>query len=554
MAVSGIKFPRSFTNMSDNHLERLWTEIKLLLDWHQDFSLFFVLVEDSRAAITLREHVNDLMRSHCKPLRWLRSTDARKAETTLIAELFDETRTQGAPVWLELSAVDAVVNASPESSQTEQPWDRARKTILSILNKRRSELEKRLNSPLFIQLPLSFAPHIVTMAPDLWSIRQQLIELPRMLAQPDIFHEPPIPPLPEDRATLDQQVSSRREALRRAENACQKKPSAKNMRHLAVAQSQLAKMLCRIHLFEEAFELEQKANATFRSLVSKWGQQPQMLRDLSVSLNNLADIARAQGRLEIVQTACEESLTLCRSLRASLGDTPQVLRDLSVGLNKLGDIALIQGRLETAQAAVEESLALRHNLRASLGDSPQVLRDLSISLERLGDVAHAQGRLDAAQAAFEESLTLRRSLRASLGDTPQVLRDLFVALNRLGDIAHAQGRLEAAQAAFEESLTFCRSLRASLSDSPQKLRDLSVSLERLGDVAHAQGRLEAAQALFEESLTLCRSLRASLGDSPQVLWDLSIVLNKLGNIANDQGRLEAAQAAFEESKALEQPH
>ena len=34
--------------------------------------------------------------------------------------------------------------------------------------------------------------------------------------------------------------------------------------------------------------------------------------------------------------AYRESLDLCRQLRTALGDSPQVLRDLSVSLNKLG--------------------------------------------------------------------------------------------------------------------------------------------------------------------------------------------------------------------------
>ncbi|MER2603898.1 MAG: hypothetical protein ABTR27_16305, partial [Candidatus Competibacter phosphatis] len=48
--------------------------------------------------------------------------------------------------------------------------------------------------------------------------------------------------------------------------------------------------------------------------------------------------------------------------RERLGDTPQVLRDLSISLNKVGDAARALGRLEEALNAYQEAATLLRRL------------------------------------------------------------------------------------------------------------------------------------------------------------------------------------------------
>ena len=49
---------------------------------------------------------------------------------------------------------------------------------------------------------------------------------------------------------------------------------------------------------------------------------------------------RALGNLQEAEAAYRESLEISRTLRDRVGDTPEILRDLSVSLNKVGDTAL----------------------------------------------------------------------------------------------------------------------------------------------------------------------------------------------------------------------
>ena len=74
--------------------------------------------------------------------------------------------------------------------------------------------------------------------------------------------------------------------------------------------------------------------------------------------------------------AFEESLSLRRQLREALGEGPQVLRDLSVSLDNVGRVARDLGDLSAARVAFEESLSLRRQLAESFPDIPRLLRDL----------------------------------------------------------------------------------------------------------------------------------------------------------------------------------
>lgn len=152
------------TIYSSPEFEEIWAELKLTLDWHSDFSLFFVLSQNSLSSTALRQRLQDYLRAITGPLKWINPASPADINQHLADQFFARL---GRPVWLELGGQD---------SQGE--WDRARQRALNLLNRRRGQLETEMRGPLFIQLPEDFAAQIVTWAPDLWSIRQQVIELP----------------------------------------------------------------------------------------------------------------------------------------------------------------------------------------------------------------------------------------------------------------------------------------------------------------------------------------------------------------------------------------
>ncbi|HET9253630.1 MAG TPA: hypothetical protein VFO16_00320, partial [Pseudonocardiaceae bacterium] len=75
-----------------------------------------------------------------------------------------------------------------------------------------------------------------------------------------------------------------------------------------------------------------------RELTGRHPDSPSALRDLSVSLNNVANIQAERGQLEDALSAYTESLTLSRRILTDYGETPQSLRDLSISLNNVANI------------------------------------------------------------------------------------------------------------------------------------------------------------------------------------------------------------------------
>ena len=386
---------------SSPEFEEIWAEIKLTLDWHRDFSLFFVLTQNTLSSIALRQRLQDYLRAITSPLNWIHPASPVDINQQLADRLFAR---PGPPVWLELGRQDS-----------QGKWDRARQQALGLLNRRRSTLETAMHGPLFIQLPEDFAAHIVTWAPDLWSIRQQLIELPavRPVTAMDhqrnlVVHSDKHPHDPEKIHALRLKV----EQLKDHHKASDNKPY--KSRQLAIALSELGQALIEVQDLTEARQHINECLALLRDLQTALGDSPQVLRDLSVALNKLGGVEQQSGRLDAARRVYEESLGLCRQLQAALGDSPQVLRDLSVSLDRLGDVERQSGRLEAARAACEESLGLCRKLHATLGDSPEVLRDLSVSLNKLGDVEQQSGRLEAARAAYAEALELAHRFTPAL--------------------------------------------------------------------------------------------------------------------------------------------
>ena len=93
------------------------------------------------------------------------------------------------------------------------------------------------------------------------------------------------------------------------------------------------------------------------------------------------------------------------------GESLPALRDLSVSLNKVGDIAQARGRLDAARAAYKESLALRRRTVAEGGESLQALDDLLHALTRNRELEVAVGNITTAESYNREIRPLLARLR-----------------------------------------------------------------------------------------------------------------------------------------------
>jgi tetratricopeptide (TPR) repeat protein len=101
-----------------------------------------------------------------------------------------------------------------------------------------------------------------------------------------------------------------------------------------------------------------------------------------------------------------------------LGETPESLRDLSVSLDNVAGTHQAQGDWSGAQSLYQESLQIRRQLVERLGETPESLRDLSVSLEKVAGTQQAQGDWSGAQSLYQEGLQISEALASALPNIP----------------------------------------------------------------------------------------------------------------------------------------
>ena len=277
---------------------------------------------------------------------------------------------------------------------------------------------------------------------------------------------------------------------------------------------------------------------------------PESRRDVSLSLERVADIERERGDLDGALARYEEGLEIALALLAELG-TPESRRDVSLSLERVADIERERGDLDGALARYEEGLEIRRPLMAELG-TPESRRDVSVSLNQVAGIEQARGDLDGALARYEEGLEIRRALMADLG-TPQSRRDVSVMLDHVAGIEQARGDLDGALARYEEGLEIARALMAELG-TPQSRRDVSFSLERVADIEQARGDLDGALARYEESLAIRRQLLED-EETPDLLnglvWSAQLCAGIEVSLARPYAALIRLESFVEQATILE---
>jgi len=493
----------------DASTERIARNLLRHLEWQADgFSLVF-LFADIGPSLQLADWLDQRLGFQGRPLQRHEvkddfARDPEAAVDVLIEQHATFSNKPGA-LWFGLQR-------HPSDTQ----WNEARRRYLARLNERRFLLERDLARPLVLVFPADFRPQARAIAPDIWHVRALSEELRAPAPAPAKAQDGPrdksVPPSPPKHADVDMPahrewqgmtggVAAERVFLPTAIRACEELLAAgrpADAGHVALSALSLAR---------------QRASKV---------HEPFALRDLSVSLNNVGQVARARGDWTQAEAVYRESLDLTRQLVERLGGTPETLRDLSISLDNVGQVARARGDWTQAEAVYRESLDLRRQLVERLGATPEALRDLSVSLNNVGQVASARGDWTQAEAVYRESLDLSRQLVERLGATPEALRDLSVSLDNVGQVASARGDWTQAEALYRESLDLSRQLVERLGATPEALRDLSVSLDNVGRVARARGDWAQAEAVYRESLDLSRQLVERLGATPAGLDDLAV--------------------------------
>ena len=393
--------------------ESAWQTLRGTLEWAQEFGLVFFFCSDRFAIEDLFKRANDLMLTQVRPFQRFEAKQADSLVPELLPLAINPTQTDvemGMPLWLGLGG------------HTGDPaWDHARREFLQRLNERRATMAREHHRTVVLVLPLDWTKQAAEAAPDLWTIRQPSVYLDTSgtaQALPAQTQETaPVQPTGELPATVLRWMAARdgRQAPLSPWSATQAAEAALKTGHT-----------------ELAWVIAQATVDQLRGQMKERGETPKSLRDLSISMSLLGDVAHALGRLDEAQLAYRESEALHRALITDFGKTPERLRNLSVSVGKLGDVAHALGQLDEAQLAYRESETLRRALISDFGKTPERLRDLSVSVGKLGDVARALGRLDEAQLAFEAAIDVATELVEAYGETGSALDMLASSEMKLG--------------------------------------------------------------------------------------------------------------------------
>ncbi|MDQ3887564.1 MAG: hypothetical protein M3308_11295 [Actinomycetota bacterium] len=375
--------------------ERAWTWLRRHLDRANAFWLGFVLSDDLTAQRVLRERVRANRRMRVQPL-----TVLQPATSSELAGLLDELeRCVAAPpgcTWV----------AAPQLSDDE--WLAAWRVFLLAMNHRRDVLRARLGG-LVIAAPPAVKVLAQRESPDLWSVRDLLIELPA-------------PPVAQDRVAVP---SDRREP-RQAHGAQGLSYESSDAELAEEAQVLLAMPVV---------ELAGPARERVSQAVHRAAAQD------DDPLAAVLLLAQSEGYRAAGDAA--GALGLVREGLALNGVEPLTReRLLDTGV----ELAIDLSELELAYQYASELVGLIEQ-RVSPRDSG-AQRDLSLTLERLGDV----GDLAAAGSHYQAALDIHRRLAEQLG-TAGALLDLWVVLNNLVRVEEESGNAGAAAALRAELAT-----------------------------------------------------------------------------------------------------
>ena len=301
-----------------------------------------------------------------------------------------------------------------------------------------------------------------------------------------------------------------------------------------------------------ALEASREGLVLFRRLAAKFGETPDNLRNVAISLNRVSRVERDFKR---ARTASREGLRLFKRLVVELGATPQSLNDVNISLGIVCNVELSQQNYNSALAACDEGLAICKRLIDEFGVTPKRLRAASISYITLAHVKLSLGKYASALSASSESIALAQQLVAEFGSTPERLRGLAISYLKVADVHLKLENRESALATYRESLALRQRIATEFGETHQSLRDIGVVLIRLADLS--SGNHKEALAAHHDIFTRFKRIVDEFGKTPESLRDMMAATFKLaiaegnnGDNASAVERLRRAQQLKDQLKAL----
>ena len=263
-----------------------------------DFGLIYLFSDYPLANQWLARELDAHLRARSLCLQLLQPSNAALNPRDVVQPLLSASAAAAPmPYWLALS--------EPDPS-----WDAYRDSVLARLNESRGTL-RRIRVFLFVVLPVSYEGRAADIAPDLWSVRSASHRVAPWSDAVDTrvaipAHATPEVPGPWPLASL----ASLDAQLARWSSQWEQWQKDRDQAFSPELGWLLVEQLLERQQLRPAHDIALQALAVSRQLKSLTGDAPQSLRDLSVSLDNVGDVARDLGQLEEARAAYEEALSL----------------------------------------------------------------------------------------------------------------------------------------------------------------------------------------------------------------------------------------------------
>jgi tetratricopeptide (TPR) repeat protein len=241
---------------------------------------------------------------------------------------------------------------------------------------------------------------------------------------------------------------------------------------------------------------------------------------IASSLNNLAMVLSATGRVVEADRLYSESLAMDRKLRS--GDHPNIASTMS----NLGIARANRGRYAEAEELQREALAMWKRLVGT--EHSAVAR----TMNNLAFVLRPQGKLDEAEALYRQSIEIERRIRGE-----ESIR-LAGVMDNLGLVLLDQGKIE------EAERTHRHAYEIRLESFGAAHVDTLLSLFHIAGVIMQLNRHPEAAGLLTTALQGMRQAEQPADRHT------ALILERYGECLISLGRFEEATAALEKSSGL----
>ena len=157
----------------DPAAEAEWQILRRQIELAAGFWLGFIFCPSPRPVAVLRQRVEQIYRLHASRVRLVRPS-APEELREILPRLLEPESVEAGCIWVEAIHLDASTFTDEEPG----PWATAWDWTLMRTNEHREVLRRRMNGGLVYAAPPQWKPRARIAAPDVWSIRSLVLDLP----------------------------------------------------------------------------------------------------------------------------------------------------------------------------------------------------------------------------------------------------------------------------------------------------------------------------------------------------------------------------------------